>query len=162
MVTWSRKEPNHRKMEITLETGTDTGHMSQRSSSRWSNSQVRHHRSRPDSYMAIDDRSRGQSASPHPRSYDHHRAKSPAALRTEAVNRLREEGSIITFDGVVWGMPPDLTWNQPFLTESILLLPNARTTTRLRYWAICKPSMKTIPTVPSICLSLITMFILSI
>ena len=54
-----------------------------------------------------------------------------------------DEGSVITFDGVVWGMPPELTWNQAFLMESILLLPDACTLTRLKYWAICKPSMRT-------------------
>lgn len=93
--------------------------------------------------MAVNDQSHGQSASLCPQNYNHRQARSLAYMHTEAVSHLQEEGSIITFDGVVWGMPLDLTWNQPFLTESILLLPDARTTTRLRYWAICKPSMKT-------------------
>ena len=64
-------------------------------------------------------------------------------MRAEAVRRLQDEGSVITFNGVVWGMPPELTWNQAFLMESILLLPDVRTLTRLKYWAVCKPSMRT-------------------
>ena len=113
-----------------------------RSSSQSSNSQNSHRRPRLDPLAPANDRQRGRSASPRPQAYNHRRAKSPAALRNEAISRLRDEGSIITFDGVVWGMPPELTWNQSFLMESILLLPDTRTSTRLKYWAICKPSIR--------------------
>ena len=99
------------------------------------------HRAQPSSYMSIDDQARERSASPRPQAFNYRRARSPAAARARAIDHLREEGSIITFDGVVWSMPPDLTWNQTFLTESILLLPDTRTLTRLKYWAICKSSM---------------------
>lgn len=59
----------------------------------------------------------------------------------EAVSRLQEIGDIITFDGVVWGMPSDLTWDPVFLEESILLFPDTRMLTHLKYWAVCKQSM---------------------
>lgn len=112
-----------------------------RSSSRSSGSQNSRHRSHQDSCMPVDNRHWGRSASPRPQVYSHRREKSPAARRAEAVNRLREKGSVITFDSVVWSMPPDLTWNHSFLMESILLLPDTRTLTRLKYWAVCKSSM---------------------
>ena len=112
-----------------------------RSSSQSGSSQCSGNQSRPDPSMAVDNRRRGRSASPRPRPYNLGHTRSPAAERIGVVSRLREEGSILTFDGVVWSMPPDLTWNQTFFTESILLLPDSRTYTRLKYWAICKSSM---------------------
>ena len=112
-----------------------------RSLSQSSISQTGRRRPRSNSYMSIVDRSRGRSASPRPRVYNRRRSKSPAAKRVAAVSRLQEVGEIITFDGVVWGMPPDLTWNQTFLKEGILLFPDTRTLIRLKYWAVCKPSM---------------------
>jgi hypothetical protein len=115
----------------------------QRSSSRSSGSHNSQHRSRPGSRMSAEGRARGQSASPRPQPYNNRRTESPAAIRADAVRRLQDEGSVITFDGIVWGMPPELTWNQAFLMESILLLPDARTLTRLKYWAVCKLSMRT-------------------
>ena len=130
------------QMASTGQRATSTEAESHRcSSSRSSDSPNPRHRPRPGSYMSIDGWSRGRSASPRPRTYNSCRTRSPAAVRAEAINRLREEGSVITFDGVVWGMPPELTWNQAFLTESILLFPDSRTLTRLKYWAICKSSM---------------------
>jgi len=62
-------------------------------------------------------------------------------MRAKAVNCLLEEGSVITFDGCVWAMPPDLIWNQKFLTESILLFPDTCTSNRLKYWAVCRSGM---------------------
>ena len=113
----------------------------EKSCSQSSGSQSTRHHLRSDPSRAIDDRVRGRSASPRPRTYHRRRSVSPAALRTKAVNRLEEEGSIIMFNGVVWSMPPELTWNQTFFTESILLFPDTRMLTRLKYWAICKRSM---------------------
>ena len=113
------------------------------SSSQSSASHNSQHRSRPDSWLSVEDRARGHSASPRPQPYNNRQTKSPATMCAEAVRRLQDEGSVITFDGVVWGMPPELTWNQAFLMESVLLLPDARTLTHLKYWAICKPSMRT-------------------
>lgn len=69
---------------------------------------------------------------PQPQIYNPHHVKSPVAMHAKAVNRLLEEGRIITFDGIVWSMLPNLTWNQSFLMESILLLPDSRTLTHLK------------------------------
>ena len=106
-----------------------------------SSSHIGRRRPRSNSYMSVDDRYRGRSASPRPRAYSQRRAKSPAAMRVKAVTRLLEEGSVITFDGCIWAMPPDLVWNQTFLAESILLFPDTRTSTRLKYWAVSRSSM---------------------
>ena len=113
----------------------------EQSCSQSSGSQSARRHFRLDPSAAMDDRACRRSASPRPQTYRHRRSASPAALRTKAINRLEEVGSVITFDGVVWSMPPELTWNHTFFTESILLLPDTCMLTRLKYWAICKRSM---------------------
>ncbi|KIJ90559.1 hypothetical protein K443DRAFT_15120 [Laccaria amethystina LaAM-08-1] len=96
--------------------------------------------SRPTSHMSSNHRSRDRSASPRPRTYQQRRAASPSATslsRQRAVARLEEECSMITYQGSVWTMPPDLEWNTSFYQDSILLFPDSRTLTRFRYWAAC-------------------------
>ena len=132
----------HQMTGVSGRSGSSEVESRGRSTSHSSHSRNSRRQPRPRSSMSIDDRYFRRSASPRPQAYESRRAKSPAAARRSAINHLMEKGSAITFDGVVWSLPPDLTWNQSFATESILLLPDARTSTRLRYWAICKPSMR--------------------
>jgi len=107
-----------------------------------SSSQIGRCHPRSNSYMSVDDRYRERSASPQPQAYSQRRAKSPAAMRAKAVSRLMEEGSVIMFDRCIWAMLPDLVWNQTFLAESILLFPDTCTSTRLKYWAVSRSSMR--------------------
>jgi hypothetical protein len=95
-----------------------------------------HGPARPHSRNAI----RSRSASPRPRSYQRRRGTSPS-LRRQAIEDLRESGAIITYIGSVWEAPPGLEWNTTFSQESIILFPDARTLTRLKYLAITNPEV---------------------
>lgn len=64
-----------------------------------------------------------------------------SADRRRAVARLEDECSMITYQGAVWTMPPDLVWNDSFYRDSIVLFPDSHTLTRLRYWAACIPNV---------------------
>ncbi|KIJ92329.1 hypothetical protein K443DRAFT_135317 [Laccaria amethystina LaAM-08-1] len=83
---------------------------------------------------------RNRSASPRPHTYRQRRGASPI-LRRQAVETLQEVGAVITYDGSVWNAPPGLEWNVTFYHESVILFPDARTLTRLRYWAITNPEI---------------------
>lgn len=76
-----------------------------------------------------------RSASPRPHTYRQRRGASPS-LRRQAIETLQEVGAAITYVGSVWTAPPGLEWNVTFYHESVILFPDARTLTRLRYWAI--------------------------
>ena len=78
---------------------------------------------------------RTRSASPRPQTYQHRRGTSPS-LRRRAVEDLHESGAVITHADSVWAMPSGLEWNITFCQESVILFPDTRTLTRLRYWAI--------------------------
>ena len=83
---------------------------------------------------------RARSASPGPRVYHRRRGTSPS-LRRQAVEALQDAGAVITYVGSVWDTPPGLEWNTTFCQESILLFPDPRTLTRLKYWAITDSEM---------------------
>ena len=50
---------------------------------------------------------------------------------------------MITYQGAIWTIPPGLEWDTSFYRDSILLFPDVRTLTRLRYWAACDPGILT-------------------
>ena len=52
---------------------------------------------------------------------------------------------MITYQGTVWTMPPDLEWNASFCQDSVLLFPDDHTRIQFRYWAVC------VPTITDIC-----------
>lgn len=78
---------------------------------------------------------RDRSASPKPHVYQRRRGVSPPP-RQRVMDDLRESGAIITYIGSVWDAPPGLEWNTTFYQESVVLFPDSRTLTRLKYWAI--------------------------
>lgn len=78
---------------------------------------------------------RNCSASPRPHVYHQCRGASPS-LRRQAIETLQEAGAVITYVGSVWDAPPGLEWNVTFYQESVILFPDARTLTRLSYWAV--------------------------
>lgn len=61
--------------------------------------------------------------------------------RQDAVAKLKEDCSVITYPGDVWAIPSGLEWNTTFYDDSILLFPDNRTLTQLQYWAACGPSI---------------------
>lgn len=100
--------------------------------------------SHPASCISFTNRGHEQSASPQSQTYQQCRTGSPSARSTSrqhAIARLEEECSMITYQGAIWTMPPDLEWNASFYRDSILLFPDSRTLTRLRYWAVCDLSI---------------------
>ncbi|EDQ98479.1 uncharacterized protein LACBIDRAFT_300221 [Laccaria bicolor S238N-H82] len=100
--------------------------------------------SRPTSRISSTNRSRGRSASPRPQTYEQRRAGSTPitpAGRQRAIAKLEEECSMITYHGTIWSIPPNLDWDTSFYRDSILLFPDNRTLTRLRYWAACDPGI---------------------
>ena len=109
---------------------------SRSSPSHSSRDQVSNAPSRPNSRAAV----RSRSASPRPRVYHQRRGTSPS-LRRQAIENLQESGAVITYIGSVWEAPPGLEWNATFSQESIILFPDARTLTRLRYWAVTNPEI---------------------
>ena len=52
------------------------------------------------------------------------------------MENLVEAGVIITYIGSVWEAPAGLEWNATFYQGSVVLFPDARVLTRLRYWAV--------------------------
>ncbi|EDR00805.1 uncharacterized protein LACBIDRAFT_333861 [Laccaria bicolor S238N-H82] len=78
---------------------------------------------------------RNRSASPGLRTYQPRRGTSPS-LRRHAIDNIVEAGAIITYVGSVWEAPAGLEWNVTFHQESIILFPDTRTLTRLKYWAV--------------------------
>ena len=92
--------------------------------------------SRPNSCTTI----RSRSALPRPHLYHQHHGALPSLCR-QAIENLQESGAIITHIGSVWEALPGLEWNATFYQESIILFPNARTLTRLKYWAITNPEV---------------------
>ena len=106
------------------------------SSSRLSRGQLSSAPSRSNSRATTRDRS----ASPKPHVYQRRRGASPS-LHKQAMEDLRESGEVITYVGSVWDAPPELEWNATFYMESVILFPDARTLTRLKYWAITNPDI---------------------
>lgn len=103
-------------------------------------------RTRSLSRMSSGTRHRGRSASPRLQVYQQRRPSSPltvSAVHRKAVSRLEEECSLITYQDDIWTMPPNLEWNPSFYRDSILLFPDDRTLTRLRYWAACDSGIST-------------------
>ena len=99
---------------------------------------------RSSSRMSSDDHSRDRSASPRPQPYRQCRSSSPPSMsmsRRRAIAKLKDECSIITYIGTIWTLPLGLEWSTPFYQDSILLFPDSRTLTRLRYWAACDPNI---------------------
>jgi len=100
--------------------------------------------SHPASRLSSDTCSRDHSASPRQRIYPQRRGNSPpdnAVLRQRAIARLRESCAVMMHVDTVWIMPLELDWDLSFLNDSFLLFPDSRTLTRLRYWAVCNPSI---------------------
>ena len=75
--------------------------------------------SRPTSQISSTNRSCDHLASPQPQTYPQWHTDFPSASsrgRQRAIVKLQEECSMITYQGVIWTMPPSLEWDTSFST----------------------------------------------
>ena len=73
--------------------------------------------SRPTSQISSTNQSCDHLASPQPQTYPQWRTDFPSASsrgRQRAIVKLQEECSMITYQGVIWTMPPSLEWDTSF------------------------------------------------